>query len=149
MIIKYDNLTEEEFLIKFFSITNALSSPSSRVTDSEIAMLVEFILLPEEKFRYQRFSTLAKSKVMTAANSKGWNLSKVNINNKIYNLIDKGYLKRDEDGVVYVSKSVLSAIASFKVKDSFEIKLQFNAVPKHIEIAGADSSEAELPPSDS
>lgn len=126
MIIKFDNLSESEFLEKFLNMVNVLSTPEKNIAHAECQLLIEFLLLPEEKFKYQRFSSLAKAKVIQSAASKGWNLTKINVNNKIYSLIDKGFLRRDEDGVIYITKYILAALASYRTNKTFEIKLLFN-----------------------
>lgn len=107
MIIKYSNLSMRESLSKFFHFINAAQLDSSKIlTDTEIQVLIEFILLPE-KFRYQRFSTLAKRKVREILkNDYSWVLSKENLNNKIYAMIDKDILERDEDGVIHLVKHI-------------------------------------------
>ncbi len=126
MVIKFDNLSESEFLDKFFNLVNLLSPLEKNIAATETLLLIEFLLLPEEKFKYQRFSNVAKDKVIQSAQAKGWNLTKINANNKIYSLIEKGYLRRDEDGVIYVSKYILTALASFRANKTFEAKIIFN-----------------------
>jgi hypothetical protein len=126
MIIKFDNLTESEFLEKFLNMVNLLSPPEKSIATSEAQLLIEFLLLPDEKFKYQRFSSLAKTKVIQSAASKNWNLTKINVNNKIYSLIDKGFLRRDTDGVIYIAKYILAALASYRANKTFEIKITFN-----------------------
>lgn len=137
MIIKFDNLSESEFLEKFLNMVNMLSSPEKNIATAEAQLLIEFLLLPEEKFKYQRFSSLAKAKVIQSAASKNWNLTKINVNNKIYSLIDKGFLRRDEDGVIYIAKYILAALASYRTNKTFEIKLIFNGK----EHSSADSGD--------
>lgn len=126
MVIKFDNLSESEFLGKFLNMINLLTPVEKHIAYAESQLLIEFLLLPEEKFKYQRFSNLAKAKVIAACKEKGWSLTKINVNNKIYSLIDKGFLRRDDDGVIYVAKYLLSALLSFRANKTFEIKLAFN-----------------------
>lgn len=113
MIIKYTNLSLRESLSKFFHFVNAAQLDSSKLlTETEIQVLIEFILLPE-KFKYQRFSTLAKRKVRELLkNNFNWVLSKENLNNKIYAMIDKNILSRDEDGVIHLVKHLRVPIES-------------------------------------
>ena len=103
-----------------------LSSPEKNIATAEAQLLIEFLLLPEEKFKYQRFSSLAKTKVIQSAASKNWNLTKINVKNKRYSLIDKGFLRRDTDGVIYIAKYILAALASYRANKTFEIKITFN-----------------------
>jgi len=76
------------------------------LSEAEIRLLAEFILLPE-KFSYQRFSKHAKDKVLTQCREHGWDITRVNLNNKLYSMIGKGILRRDDDSVIYIQTSVL------------------------------------------
>ncbi len=136
MVIKFDNLSESEFLEKFLNMVNMLSPPDKSIAQSEALLLIEFLLLPEEKFKYQRFSSLAKAKVIQSAATKGWTLTKINVNNKIYSLIDKGFLRRDEDGVIYIAKYILTALSSYRQNNSLEVKLQFNGKERTTSVNG-------------
>lgn len=77
----------------YLEILNVVNPvPTSKLTEGEIKILSEFLLLPE-KYSYQRFSRYAKPQVL--ANLKKfytWDLTKLNLNSKIYELIDKGYI---------------------------------------------------------
>jgi hypothetical protein len=85
---------------KLFRVINAMqSSPTKIISQSEIDMLVEVLVLPY-KFRFQRFSILAKRKARASAQARGWNITPENFNNKVYSLVDKGILDRDEDGLL-------------------------------------------------
>jgi hypothetical protein len=118
MKIKYTTLSLRESLFKLFEILNAASlTPDTRLTDTEINVLIEFLLLPDDKFHYQRFSTLARTKVIQNAKTHHqWELSRENVNNKIYSMVDKNYLRRDEDSVIYIAKHI-QALAN-AVKDA-------------------------------
>lgn len=126
MIIKFDNLSEEEFLHKYFELINALSPEDKKMAHSEMQLLTEFLLLPEDKFKYQRFGTLAKNKVIANAALKGWTLSRINVNNKLYSLIEKGFLRRDDDKVLYIAKYILNALYAFRTNNKLDIELHFN-----------------------
>ena len=129
MTIAIDNLPLNVFYKRILELINfTKTSMDKRMTEAEIDLLTLFLSLPD-KFSYQRFSTLAKTKVMNMAEERGWKLSRVNINNKIYALIDKGFLRRDEDGVVYLTKSLQQAIdlatAAHSKKSNFNIDFVF------------------------
>lgn len=125
MTINYPSLTEEEFIEKYLHFYNLMVPEEQRLVDSEINLLKEFILLPDGKFSYQRFGGLAKTKVVQSAAAKGWNLTKLNINNKLYALIEKQFLKRDEDSVIYLPKHILSAVKGFREGKKFNIQVNF------------------------
>lgn len=107
MIINYVNLPEKKFLSQYFKILNtAQPSKSKRLTASESDVLVEFMMLPS-KFENKRFGTLAKSKVIETLGKEGYKLTRANLNNKIYSLLDKGYLWKDTDSVIYPKEYIL------------------------------------------
>jgi len=130
MIIKYKSLSLREALSKFFHFINAAQLDSSKiVTDTEIQVIIEFILLPE-KFHFQRFSTLAKRKVRAVLEDEfSWVLSKENLNNKIYSLIEKNILNRDEDGVIHIVKHLRIPLSellkAYEEKKNYEIIFRY------------------------
>jgi len=116
---------------KLLHILNAFQEAASeeKLASSEIDLLAEFLILPKKKFEYQPFSTLAKNKVIENAKAQGWSLSRENINNKIYSLVLKGYLWRDDDGVVYLKPHIKKLIDQLRKdidvtgKYTFEVEL--------------------------
>ena len=119
-----------ESLSKFFHFINAAQLDSTKIlTDTEIQVLIEFIMLPE-KFKYQKFSTLAKRKVREILKEEfKWVLSKENLNNKIYAMIDKNILTRDEDGVIHLVNHlkipINSLMDSIQKKKSYDITFRY------------------------
>lgn len=119
-------MKRRDLLIKLLEILNYLN-PKADLTLAEITMLVEFILLPSHKFKYQRFSTLAKKRVQESLiKHYNWKVSRENLNNKIYSLIEKNVIWRDEDGVLYLSSIFLASAE--KALENFENKHEFNIV---------------------
>jgi hypothetical protein len=110
MTLNYDMLSVRESLSKFFDIVNSAQlSKEFHITPSEIKLLIEFILLPP-KFKHHRFSSAAKMKVRKICEERyDWTLSAENVNNKIYSLLTKSILFRDEDSVVYLQPYIESA----------------------------------------
>lgn len=127
MVINYPSLSEREFIEKYLRIYNLLMPEEQQLVESEILLIIEFCLLPDEKFAYQRFGSLAKTKVIEAALNSDWKLTKLNINNKLYALIDKKFLRRDEDRVIYLPKHLIEALKDFRSTKKFELKVNFNA----------------------
>lgn len=127
MKINYPSLDERSFLKKYLAFYNLLVPEVQQLLPSEIDLVTEFALLPDSKFSYQRFGSLAKNKVIEAATEKGWKLTKLNINNKLYALLDKRFLRRDEDKVIYMPEHLMKALQSFRTNNNFEIKLMFHA----------------------
>ena len=98
-------------------------NPDNKLTEGEVKLLTEFILLPE-KYSYQRFSRYAKPLILkTLKEVWDWELSPINLNSKIYELVNKGYIWRDEDGVLYIKEYL---IKSAKLLDSRKITIEFN-----------------------
>lgn len=122
MTIKYPISSEKEFLYIYLTLYNALIPEAQRIMPSELDMVIGFALLPDDKFQYQRFSTLAKDTVIKQYDP---HLTKININNKLYSLLDKNFLKRDEDKVIYLPKHLTSALAAYRKDPNFSITLQF------------------------
>ena len=120
----FDRRTVFSKLLEFISTLNPNSE--HRLHDSEIALLVEFLMLPE-KYKYYRFSAPAKTRLeKTALKELGWKLTRTNLNNKIYSILDKGYLVRDEDGVIYFAKYLRSIVEQILDDKTWELTLQFN-----------------------
>lgn len=69
MTITYKDIDERTFLTKYLEFYNLMIIDEQRLNPSEIALMVEFALLPP-KFEFQRFGSLAKSKVIEAAASQ-------------------------------------------------------------------------------
>jgi len=100
-----------DMFVTYFSLINfAIADPSKQLSGAEIKLLALFMSLDNEKYKYHRFSTTGKKKVIELAEKMDWNISSININNKIYSLILKGFLFRDEDNVIYLSKKIESGI---------------------------------------
>lgn len=124
---------EKHIYRRLLCILNAFYDDDDRkLTNTEIDLLVEFLMLPRKKFEYQPFSTLAKTKVIETANTYGWKLSRENVNNKLYALVNKEYLWKDEDGVIYwrphikqlidLLRDSLDEISSFTMPITFILK---------------------------
>ena len=139
MTIKYPISSEKDFLTIYLTLYNAVMPPHQRLVPSELELMVDFALLPEQKFQYQRFSTLAKNTVIRSTDRK---LTKVNINNKIYSILDKGFLKRDEDGVIYMPKHFLQALSQYRKNPSeYSITLKFQPIQLHQDDSKQDNSD--------
>lgn len=126
MTIKYPELSEKEFLSKYLQIVNVLLPEEQQLIPSEIELVIEFAILPEEKFKYQRFGSLAKNRVIEAFKLKDKIYSKVNINNKLYSLIDKKFIIRDEDSIMYLPKHLLTSLSKFRKDKTYTIDIVFS-----------------------
>lgn len=104
MLIKFPNLSKRALIYKYFDLLNAAQPNSDKhIPEREVMLLTEFLLLPE-KFQSQPFSSKAKDKIIQQAQENlNWELTKVNINNKLYKIQKRGFLRRDDDGVLYMA----------------------------------------------
>jgi hypothetical protein len=93
MTIKFPPSDEKHLLKIYFNLLNVAQPDTTKtLSEGEIKILSEFILLPE-KYKYQRFGKIAKKKVLqTLSEEYNWTISALNLNNRIYSMIDKGYL---------------------------------------------------------
>lgn len=109
----------------YLEILNIVNSQShTKLTDGEIKLLVEFLLLPE-KYSYQRFSRYAKPTILKALKEvHDWELSTVNLNSKIYELVGKGYIWRDTDGVLYLKDFLIKSTK--KLLEDKKILIKFD-----------------------
>lgn len=121
MIINYPKLSDFDFLVKYLEVTNMLLEPSQRLTLGEMELIAAIASLPEEKYKYQRFSTGAKRKV-----SEKLGISIANINNRVHALAKKEFLRRDEDKVLYLPKHLLKIYSEFKNNKGTELTIKFN-----------------------
>lgn len=127
MILKLSQLTPRESISKFLAALNVVNpNPDNHLSETEIMVLTEFLLLPSYKFKYQRFGRLARAKVKdNLLEHQNYEISKVNLNNKIYSLIDKGVLWRDTDKVIYVKEYLEKAVSENMLK-AIEENKHFN-----------------------
>ena len=124
MIAQYTKLTEEKYLYKMFEIIDCMQlNPNNTTSPAEKELMIQFLTLPE-KYKYFMFSAPSKKEVMKRiAEKQGGKIpSSQTINNKIYSLIDKGLLWRDEDKVIYFKPYIRKAAEKLKEAISNEDK---------------------------
>lgn len=119
-------LNQRRILYKYFQVLNLIQEDITKhLTESEIELLIEFVLLPD-KFKYARFSSPAKNRVIaTYQELFDKKLSKINLNNKLYTLLEKGYLRRDTDKIIYIQDFIMRAINNILSKPTYDITLKF------------------------
>lgn len=101
------SLSPQQFLTTLLSLLSSLRPTSKQLTPQEIELLTTFLLLPT-KFSSYPFSTPGKKKV--AATLK---LSPQTLHARIYSLLKKGFLRKDEDGVLLLPHKLTTALSSF------------------------------------
>lgn len=121
MIINFKVADDGQFIDKLLSLLSFLHSP---LTDTEALILKTFLCLPP-KFRYHRFSSIARKAVIRILSEQGLRLTSANLNNRLYSLIDKKYLRRDEDKVIYTADFLEKILLIYNKNRSFNISLNF------------------------
>jgi len=123
MNITLKDLDKLNFYTAYLRLINSVLSVDSSKTlhPTEIKVLAYFLCLDHEVYRHKRFSSLAKKKVVEMAKNSGWNLSRININNKLQSAIRKGYLRRDEDGVIYFNKLIMKGLEEYLEKNAVKL----------------------------
>jgi len=119
MQLTLSNLSLEDFIVYFLRLVSSLKIPSKRLAPIQLKVLQTTLLLPD-KYRYRLFTYATKKYVASLLL-----MSVSNLNNRIYELIDKGYLIRDTDKVIYVSPSILKAVDHFKKHSNLTLSFEF------------------------
>lgn len=110
-------ITPENFCKHLFDIVNTFSPETRKITTAEAHLLSHFLLLPS-KFEHKRFGSVAKK---TVSASTGFTV--LNINNKLGSLLEKGYLYRDTDGVLYPRKTLFQSVSQFLKNGTFSFTI--------------------------
>lgn len=120
--------SDREKLYKFIDLTNGMFV-DSKLTPREMEILTEALLLDREKFRHSRFSRFAKAKIIKAS-KEVWNreYTGAGLNGCIYGILNKGYLYRDEDGIIYVHPLYEKISEEFINNGGTEVLLTFKDV---------------------
>lgn len=108
MNINISTLGKREYYEKFLRIVSALAPRDKQLTEAEILVLSLFMDLPES-FKYHPFSPKAR-KLVVAQLPRQYTVQNMSI--KICNIIDKGYLYRDEDNIVDYSPAMKEILNS-------------------------------------
>lgn len=96
--------------LKYLDVLNVFCPKEAKMHEAEMKVLVEILLL-EERFKYNRFSTLARKKIRERLLQRyDWEVSTANLNSKIYSLRDKGFIREDKDKVFYVKDWLLKGM---------------------------------------
>lgn len=113
---------------------NFFQSATKQLTDLEILLINIIVHLPD-KFKYAPFSIPAKKYIRKLALEQWeWNLSPINLNNRLYSLRDKGIINHDVDGVMYFTPVYEKIIKEIKEAHdegrAWELAFSFPIIPK-------------------
>lgn len=115
---------------KFLMVLSSImkNEPIYFITPHEVYLLTELLLLPE-KYKYARFSSPAKKYLMRMLKEQyDLSVSPQNLNTKIYALIDKGFIWRDEDNVLYLSDTLTKFATKVERMDLDKVKINIDFV---------------------
>lgn len=127
MIKDYKDITRREFLYRFFDLRNVLEPVEYRLTDKEIRLLTEVLLLPEQ-YKYSRFGTRAKKYLSRKLKEEGWDLSPQGLSTLLKHLESKGMIYK-EDGERMLHKNLLALIDKRRV--NFSLSFTFSIKDEH------------------
>ena len=105
MSINLPPVNDDYFLEIFLTTLSILRPNLKRLTETELLLLKEILLLPS-RYKHHKLSPQARKLMREALSKKGWVTSRTNFNNKVTSLVSKGYLFKDEDGFLTVSSSI-------------------------------------------
>ncbi len=126
MKIKIVKPLREQVTNIFHLLNYVQPNQDNALTDTEIEVISAICLLPP-KFEHSRFSPQGKKRAIEICKEEfGKDYGKGNFNNKIYSLLKKEYLQRDEDNIIYLNKNILRIINDLKENKKFEIIVQFD-----------------------
>ena len=115
---------------KFLMILSSImkDEPSYFISTHEVYLLTELMLLPE-KYKYARFSVAAKKFIINSMSEHyGLKISSQNLNTKIYSLIGKEFIWRDEDKVLYLASIIERFIEQLNQADLNDLQIEIGFV---------------------
>lgn len=131
MNIRYntERLDDKAKIVKrYLDIVDCMQiNPKARMTASEKDMLLRFICLPS-KYEFYRFSSTTKKIVMKQYfEETGKERKFQDINNRLYSLIKKGFLRRDDDNIIYLAKFLKRGLEELlkSLNEGKEFRIQF------------------------
>ncbi len=117
------------FIDRYLQYINLFTK--ERLNEKDIELMKHFLLLPD-KFEHARFSLPAKRLVAQYCTEDGWKQNSTVITNRLYSIHKKGFLTRDEDGVLYFKDFVINPINEFKKNKKFELNVEFEEYKANI-----------------
>lgn len=111
-------LTKEDMFNTFLIMLGANYPKEKRLTDGERKVVLEFMKLTEDKFRYNRFSNLAKKKVCEALG-----MNKPNLDRYLQDIRKKGYVEKDSDNIYSLNKMLNKLLEVKELELNFKFKV--------------------------
>lgn len=108
MITKsYNDITIEEFYNIFFQLFNVLQTDTNKLTKLQTKLLVEFLLLDDQVYKFTRFGYQGKRAVQQSYKAKyNKNMSLQRLHMFVILLKKRGIIYEDSDRVKYLTKGL-------------------------------------------
>ena len=111
-------LNRFDFYETFLIMLGSNYPKEKRLTENERKVLIEFMKLKEEKFKYNRFGKIAKDKVVNALN-----INKPNLERYIQDLRKKGYIQKDTDNISALNPMLNKLLEINELELKFKFKI--------------------------
>jgi hypothetical protein len=114
MITKsYTDISVEAFYEIFFQLLNVLQKDSNKLTKKQIKLLIEFLLLDDQVYKFNRFSQHGKREVQRVMLEKyKKKITTQSLHMFVILLKKKGIIYEDVDKVKYINKSLKTTLDS-------------------------------------
>jgi len=112
-------LTREDFYETFLIMLGSNYPKEKRLTENERKILVEFMKLTDEKFKYNRFGQIAKNVI-----AEKMNINKPNLERYIQDLRKKGYIEKDADNISSLNKMLNRLLGVGELELNFKFKIK-------------------------
>lgn len=145
-LIHHKNLTLRKALYRLFKIINSTIAPTKQLTEAEIKVYSEFLLLPQ-KFKFATFNSIARKKVAQNYNKfHDRDVQPKTISSYVIQFVEKRFITRDEDGVNQVPpkfrKLVDYLIQAISNGKSYIIQIKLDAQGSKIYIQPSSKSSS-------
>jgi len=111
-------LTREDFYETFLIMLGSNYPKEKSLTENERKILVEFMKLTDEKFKYNRFGKIAKNVI-----AEKMNINKPNLERYIQDLRKKGYIEKDADNISSLNKMLNRLLGVGELELNFKFKI--------------------------
>lgn len=143
MRLKVDLDNEEVFILTYLDIYGVVRGDKYKLSDKEKELLlVAALIYGDDKFKHQLFAVKGKNRIMEEMENRGFYIKKNLMSTRIYSLLDKGFLYRDEDGIIYLPIHFRKAIDEFRKHKIFTFTLVYENNPNRRRDNKEDSSNS-------
>lgn len=112
------SLTRKDFYDTFLIMLGSNYPKERRLTENERKVLIEFMGLTDEKFKYNRFGRIAKDRVIETLK-----ITKPNLERYIKDLKKKGYIEKDSDNINSLNRMINKLLEINELELNFKFKI--------------------------